>query len=47
MKFKLVFFSIQMIALVWIGVLAGGWVGAIPGLSVTTAASLLISFTFS
>ena len=41
------FFNIQMIALVWLGVLAGVWVGAIPGLSVTMAASLLISFTFS
>ena len=41
------FFNIQMVALVWLGVLAGVWVGAIPGLSVTMAASLLISFTFS
>ncbi len=33
--------------LIWVGVFAGIWVGAIPGLSVTMAASLLISFTFS
>jgi len=36
-----------MMALIWLGVFAGIWVGAIPGLSVTMAASLLISFTFS
>jgi putative tricarboxylic transport membrane protein len=34
-------------ALLWGGVLAGIWVGAIPGLSGTMAVSLLISFTFS
>jgi len=37
----------QMMLLVWLGVFAGIWVGAIPGLSVTMATSLLISFTFS
>lgn len=34
-------------ALVWAGVFAGIWVGAIPGLSGTMAVSLLITFTFS
>ena len=33
--------------LLWAGVGAGIWVGAIPGLSGTMAVSLLISFTFS
>jgi len=37
----------QLMALVWAGVFAGIWVGAIPGLSGTMAVSLLISFTFS
>jgi putative tricarboxylic transport membrane protein len=37
----------QVMLLVWVGVLAGIWVGAIPGLSGTMAVSLLISFTFS
>lgn len=36
-----------MLFLVALGVFSGLWVGAIPGLSVTMAASLLISFTFS
>ena len=40
------FFNIQMIALVWAGVMAGVWIGAVPGLSVTMASALLISFTF-
>ncbi len=37
----------EMILLVVLGVFSGLWVGAIPGLSVTMAASLLISFTFA
>lgn len=37
----------EMLLLVIVGVFSGLWVGAIPGLSVTMAASLLISFTFS
>lgn len=37
----------HLMALVWVGVFAGIWVGAIPGLSGTMAVSLLISFTFS
>jgi putative tricarboxylic transport membrane protein len=41
------FLDWQMILLVWAGVFAGIWVGAIPGLSGTMAVSLLISFTFS
>ncbi len=41
------FINPQMIALVWIGVMAGVWIGAVPGLSVTMASALLISFTFS
>ena len=45
--FLIPFANPGMIGLVWLGVLGGIWVGAIPGLSVTMAASLLISFTFS
>jgi len=45
--FLIPFVNWQMMALIWLGVFAGIWVGAIPGLSVTMAASLLISFTFS
>lgn len=37
----------EMMALLWAGVAAGIWVGAIPGLSGTMAVSLLITFTFS
>lgn len=37
----------KMFLLTIIGTLAGMWVGAIPGLSVTMATSLLVSFTFS
>jgi len=40
------FLNMKMMLLIWIGVFAGIWIGAIPGLSVTMAASLLISFTF-
>lgn len=45
--FLIPFFNPSMIVLVALGVFSGLWVGAIPGLSVTMAASLLISFTFS
>ncbi len=45
--FLIPFLQPQMMLLIWMGVFAGIWVGAIPGLSVTMAASLLISFTFS
>ena len=37
----------SFLALTGIGTLAGIYIGAIPGLSVTMAASILISFTFS
>ncbi|SDM37070.1 putative tricarboxylic transport membrane protein [Franzmannia pantelleriensis] len=37
----------QLLALTALGTLAGIYVGAIPGLSVTMAVSILISFTFS
>ncbi len=45
--FLIPFLNWHMMVLVWIGVFAGIWVGAIPGLSGTMAVSLLISFTFS
>lgn len=45
--FLIPFMDWHLIALVWAGVFAGIWVGAIPGLSGTMAVSLLISFTFS
>ncbi|MGY6703545.1 tripartite tricarboxylate transporter permease [Roseinatronobacter sp.] len=37
----------QLLALVALGTFAGIYIGAIPGLSVTMAVSILISFTFS
>ena len=37
----------DLLALIAVGTLAGIYVGAIPGLSVTMAVSILISFTFS
>lgn len=37
----------QLIAMIALGTFAGIYVGAIPGLSVTMATSILISFTFS
>lgn len=45
--FLIPFMDWQIMALLWAGVFAGIWVGAIPGLSGTMAVSLLISFTFS
>jgi len=39
--------NVKLLLLVLLGTFGGIWVGAIPGLSVTMAASLLISFTFS
>lgn len=45
--FLIPFTNWQVMALLWIGVFAGTWVGAIPGLSGTMAVSLLISLTFS
>lgn len=41
------FSSIKMTALVALGTFCGIYIGAIPGLSVTMAVSILISFTFS
>jgi len=45
--FLMSFVSIKMMALVAVGTFAGIYIGAIPGLSVTMAVSILISFTFS
>jgi putative tricarboxylic transport membrane protein len=45
--FLIPFMDWQIMLLLWGGVFAGIWVGAIPGLSGTMAVSLLISFTFS
>lgn len=45
--FVALFSSPELIALVALGTFAGVYVGAIPGLSVTMAVSILISFTFS
>ena len=42
-----VFTQPQLLILVGIGTFAGIYIGAIPGLSVTMAVSILISFTFS
>ena len=39
--------NLDLLALIALGTLAGIYVGAIPGLSVTMAVSILISFTFS
>jgi len=41
------FTSLKMIFLVCVGTFAGIYIGAIPGLSVTMAVSVLISFTFA
>ncbi len=45
--FLTVFTHPELLLLVGIGTFAGVYVGAIPGLSVTMAVSILISFTFS
>ena len=45
--FLTVFTHPELLLLVALGTLAGIYVGAIPGLSVTMAVSILISFTFS
>lgn len=45
--FLIPFMNWEVMLLLWGGVAAGIWVGAIPGLSGTMAVSLLISFTFS
>ncbi len=45
--FLMSFTSLKMMALVAVGTFAGIYIGAIPGLSVTMAVSILISFTFS
>ncbi len=45
--FLLPFTSLALVGWIGIGTLVGLYVGAIPGLSVTMAVSLLISFTFS
>ena len=41
------FQNLDLLALIGVGTLAGIYVGAIPGLSVTMAVSILISFTFA
>lgn len=46
-SFLTVFAQPELLALVAIGTFAGVYIGAIPGLSVTMAVSILISFTFS
>ena len=45
--FLMSFTSLKMMGLVAAGTFAGIYIGAIPGLSVTMAVSILISFTFS
>ncbi len=45
--FTIAWFDPSLLALVALGTFAGIYVGAIPGLSVTMAVSILISFTFS
>lgn len=45
--FLTVFAQPELLLMVAVGTLAGIYVGAIPGLSVTMAVSILISFTFS
>jgi len=47
LSFLTVFSQPELLLLVAIGTFAGVYVGAIPGLSVTMAVSILISFTFS
>lgn len=45
--FTIAWFDPQLLLLVALGTFAGIYIGAIPGLSVTMAVSILISFTFS
>jgi putative tricarboxylic transport membrane protein len=45
--FMTVFMQPELLILVAVGTFAGIYIGAIPGLSVTMAVSILISFTFS
>jgi len=45
--FLMSFTSLKMMSLVALGTFCGIYIGAIPGLSVTMAVSILISFTFS
>ncbi|WP_299844119.1 tripartite tricarboxylate transporter permease [uncultured Paracoccus sp.] len=45
--FFTVFTDLKLLSLVALGTFAGVYIGAIPGLSVTMAVSILISFTFS
>src|SRR5512137_565519 len=45
--FLMSFTSIKMMSLIAVGTFAGIYIGAIPGLSVTMAVSVLITFTFS
>jgi putative tricarboxylic transport membrane protein len=45
--FLIPFMSIKMVLLIIAGTFAGIYIGAIPGLSVTMAVSVLITFTFS
>ncbi|TXB67489.1 tripartite tricarboxylate transporter permease [Paracoccus aurantiacus] len=47
MDFMTIFTQPQLLLLVGLGTFAGVYVGAIPGLSVTMAVSILISFTFA
>ncbi|MGB0662015.1 MAG: tripartite tricarboxylate transporter permease [Mangrovicoccus sp.] len=47
LAFLTVFTQPQLLLLVGLGTFAGVYVGAIPGLSVTMAVSILISFTFA
>ena len=47
LNFFMVFTHPQLLLLVGLGTFAGVYIGAIPGLSVTMAVSILISFTFS
>jgi putative tricarboxylic transport membrane protein len=45
--FLISWFDLQLLGLIALGTFAGIYVGAIPGLSVTMAVSILISFTFT
>lgn len=47
LAFLTVFTQPELLLLVGVGTFAGVYIGAIPGLSVTMAVSILISFTFS